>query len=255
MHNPVITLTSDFGDRFAESQLELVINSLNPSIKFIVAENNIHPFSINEGAFIISKFYSFAPLGSIHIGVVDPGVGSTRKGIIIKSGNYWFIGPDNGLLYPAANQDRIKEVYVIDESKLGSLSNTFHGRDIFAKVAAFISLRRPLLEYAIPHPISSVKTLIFIDNQVVHIDPYGNIKLYAQPNGFILGETIMVKKNEKQIYATYCKTFADVHPGEYLLYNGSHQTLELAINTGSAADQLGIKIEDVLQIQKLPKTI
>jgi S-adenosylmethionine hydrolase len=251
MQKPVITLTSDLGDRFANSQIELVVDSINPKIKFIVAEHKVTPFSIIEGAFIISKFYSLSPKGSIHIGVVDPGVGSDRKGIIIRSTNHWFVGPDNGLLYPAAMQDGIQEVFQINEAVVESLSNTFHGRDIFAKIAAYISLGKSILKFTKPYSKTDVIKLSFILNQVVHIDSYGNVKLYAQPYDFELGDNIVVEIADKKIVAKYCKTFADVEPSQYLLYNGSHQTLELAINTGSAAAELGVKVEDILNFQKV----
>lgn len=254
MNKPIITLTSDFGDKFAESQIELVIDGINPHAKFIVGHNAITPFSIIEGAFVISKFYPFSKAETIHIGVVDPGVGTNRRGVIIRTKNYWFIGPDNGLLFPAANLDAIEAVYRIDEDTIGSLSNTFHGRDIFAKVAAYISLKKPIGLYAHAIEINSLKKLFFKENQVVHIDPYGNVKLNAQPNTLTIGDTVFVTNRGKKIVARYCKTFADVKPGEWLLYQGSHQTLELAINLGSASDTLNVAIEDVLSITKKYET-
>lgn len=245
---PVISLISDFGDKFAETQIELVIHGINPEIKFVVGERWITPFSIIEGAFILSKLYPFTPTGSVHIAVVDPGVGSDRKGLIIKTKNYWFIGPDNGLLYQAAAQDGIEAAYTVDESKVGSLSNTFHGRDIFAKVAAYISAGRPLKEFAKKYPVKKIIQLHFQKNQVVNIDPYGNIKLGNGPNGYKPGDTLTIKHKRKTITAPFVKTFADVKPGEFLIYHGSHQTLEIAVNLEPAAKELGVKVGDILQI-------
>ena len=251
MNKPVITLTSDFADKFAESQVELVIHSINPTIKFIVGQSNVTPFSILEGAFILSKLYPFSPNGSIHLAVVDPGVGSERKGIIIKTKNYWFIGPDNGLLYSAATDNGIEKVWTINEAVIGSLSNTFHGRDIFAKVAAYISIDKPLEEFAIEFPVKDIVALSSKQNQVVHIDPYGNIKLQAKSNGFRFGDKLVIATPKTKTNAVYCKTFADVPLGDYLIYQGSHQTLELAKNQDSAAEKLDVKVGEILEIRKI----
>lgn len=248
MSKPVITLTSDFGDRFAVSQIELVIHSINPDIKFIEGENAVTPYSITEGAFILSKYYGFAPAGSIHLGVVDPGVGSERFGIIIRSKNYWFVGPDNGLLYPAAAVDGIVEAYRINESVAGSISNTFHGRDVFAKVAAWISNGKTITEFATFYEPKKLVQHEFKQNQIVHIDPYGNIKLHARFDSFRYGDKVRIKYNDREHNATFSKTFADVPVGELLLYRGSHQTLELAINQMSAAEYLGSSIGDLVDL-------
>lgn len=252
MDKRIITLTSDFGDTFAQSQLETVIHGINPNIRFIVASNEVTPFSIIEGAFIISKFYPLTPKGSIHIGVIDPGVGSERKGIIIKTENYWFVGPDNGIFYPATIQDGIEETFLIDYEKLGGFSITFHGRDVFAKVAAYISLGKPLEDFAYSEKKFQIQKFHFQKHQVVHIDPYGDIKLSSQPNGFTLGDKLQIKlSNKKSIIATYCKTFSDVDPGEFLTYYGSHQTLEIACNLHSAKKLLGVAVGDIVQIEKV----
>ena len=250
MKRPIITLSSDFGDKFAEAQISLVIDTINPDAKFIIGESNITAFSILEGAFIIQKLSQFAPDGSIHIGVVDPGVGSERRGIVIKSKGRWFVGPDNGLLYPAATQHGIEEAYLIQEDILGSLSNTFHGRDIFAKAAARLSLGEDPLEFCKKLPTKELRTLAFKNYQIAHIDPYGNIKIFEKEKTFKIGDKVAVTFKGKTMIVPYCKTFADVNPGEFLLYHGSHATLELAINLGDAAKDLGMKVEDILTIKK-----
>lgn len=252
----IITLTSDFGDTFAKSQLEVVIHAINPHAKFIVASNEITPFSIVEGAFILLKFYSFTPKGSIHMTVVDPGVGSERKGIIIKTQNHWFVGPDNGVLYPAAVQDGIEKVFIIDYEKLGNFAITFHGRDVFAKVAAYLSIKKPLKEYTYQDKNFKPQTFHFQENQIVHIDPYGNIKLSPEPSDFQPGEKLDITlPSKKKIQAVFCRTFSDVQPGEFLLYGGSHQTLELANNLNNAGKLLQLRVGDIIQIEKSKKCL
>ncbi len=249
MKSPLITLTCDFGDRFATGQIESVIYDINPNAKFILASKEVTPYSITEGAFIIQKFAPFTPKGSIHIGVVDPGVGSDRIGLIVKTKNYWFIGPNNGLFYPAAQFDGIEKIYKIDEEKIGSLSNTFHGRDIFAKVAAYVSIKKPLIEYTSKLSVNRLIKLKYHPNQILHIDPYGNIKL-NNPAQYSYGDKLELKINEKSYIIPFVKTFAEVGIGQPLAYKGSHQTLEIAINQQNAAQKLQVKVEDTITIQR-----
>jgi S-adenosylmethionine hydrolase len=254
MKNPIITLTCDFGDQFATGQIESVIYGINPEVKFILASKEVTPYSIVEGAFIIQKFTPFTPQNSIHIGVIDPGVGSDRIGIIIKTSKHWFIGPNNGLFTPAAEQGGIEKVYKIDEDKIGTLSNTFHGRDIFAKVAAFISIDKPLEEYATEIAIDRLISLKYSSNQIVHIDPYGNIKLNNNA-GYAAGDKLELKIYEKSYIIPFVKTFAEVPIGAPLAYKGSHDTLEIAVNQFNAAEYFGLKIEQKIQIQKVGEKI
>jgi S-adenosyl-L-methionine hydrolase (adenosine-forming) len=248
---PIISLTTDFGDTFACSQCEVVIHGINPDVRFIIASNQITEFSILEGAFVLQKFYPFSPKGSVHIAVIDPGVGSNRRGIIIQTTNYWFVGPDNGVLYPAANLDGIQNVYVIDEAQIGSLSNTFHGRDIFSKVAAYLTIEKTLGLFCFQVDQDTIVKLEIQPNQVAHVDPYGNIKLSSGPYGFAVGDTLEIKTPQKTLKVPFCHTFADVKKGEFLVYYGSHQTLEIAKNLGDANKELQLEIGDILDIRKI----
>jgi S-adenosylmethionine hydrolase len=250
MNPPIITLTCDFGDRFAVGQLESVINTINPRAKFLLASKEVSPFSIVEGAFIIEKFIQFTAPNSIHIGVIDPGVGSDRIGIVVKTKNHYFVGPNNGLFYPAASKDGIEKVYKINEEKIGSLSNTFHGRDIFAKAAAYLTTDKLKEDYLDEIAEERFIKLEYKPNQVVHIDPYGNIKL-NNPADYLPGDILEIEINGTTYEVPFVKTFADVPQGAPLTYWGSHQVLELALNLDNAAQKLNIKVEDVLSIKKL----
>lgn len=137
MHK-LITITTDFKDGFATSQLKAVIAALGFAGQ-IIENHDVTPFSIIEGAYGIWQLAKFCPLGSVHVGVVDPGVGSSRVGIIIQTQNHWFVGPDNGLLYPAATADKIVSVWRINENYFGQVSHTFHGRDVFIKSAVLLA--------------------------------------------------------------------------------------------------------------------
>lgn len=249
LRDPVITLIADFGDKFAEAQVELVVSSINPQVKFVVVSNEVTPFSILEGAFLLAKSYRFSPRDSIHIGVVDPGVGSERKGLLIKTQNHWFVGPDNGLLYPAAKSDGIEEIFAINENGLNITGqNTFHGRDVFAPAAARLSLGESPLNFAQPINETEIHQYDFEPYQVAHIDSFGNIKLTSSPEGIKAGNKISIDFTTGRIIIPYCRTFTDVPQGTLLAYRGSHDTLELAINLGSAAQVLQVTVGQKLKV-------
>lgn len=252
LRRPVITLISDFGDRFAQSQVELAVHSINPEVKFLVVSNEVTPFSILEGAFLLAKSYKFSPRESVHMAVVDPGVGSERKGLVIRTQNYWFVGPDNGLLHPAAKDDGIAEIFAIDESKLNLTGfNTFHGRDVFAPAAARLSLGEDPVNFAQPIRETDITAYDLDPHQVAHIDRFGNIKLTTEPNGFKAGDQIVVDLTTGRILIPYCRSFANVPPGDLLVYQGSHGTLEIASNCRSAAQLLQVSVGQRLVLSSL----
>lgn len=250
MVKEVVTLTTDFGDKFALAQLELVIAALNEEVRVVTASNEIAPFSIIEGAFVLSKVYKLAPPGSIHLGVVDPGVGSERAGLLIRSQNHWFVGPDNGLLYPAATDDGIVQVYRLEEDKIDPRrSNTFHGRDVFARVAGLLTQGVSPEEFSVPITETEIVPFEFAPYQVVQVDPYGNIKLSSKPDGFQVGDEMIIEGRNFSFEAPFCRTFTDVLPGEWLVYEGSHQTLEIGKRLESAANELQVNVADILSVK------
>ena len=176
----IITITTDFGDQLAAAQLKAVIADLNFDA-LVIENHSVTPFSIIEGAFSLALVSRFSPKGTVHVGVIDPGVGSKRRGIIIKTNKSWLIGPDNGLLFQAANNETIQQAWKIQESHISKeISNTFHGRDVFVKSAAYLSLGKSPADFGSTKiPITSLVKLYFKNGQVLHIDSYGNIKLHC----------------------------------------------------------------------------
>lgn len=250
----VITLTADFGDRFSQAQVELSAYSVNPDAKFIPISNEVTRHSILEGAFLLAKSYHFSPRNSIHIAVVDPGVGSGRKGLLIRTQDYWFVGPDNGVLYPAAKDNGIKDVFVIDEEVVNPLRfNTFHGRDVFAPAAARLSLGESPINFAQPVDETLIQAYDFPPDHVAHIDNFGNSKFTSLPEGLNPGDQIDIDLTVGRIVIPFCRTFTDVPAGELLAYRGSHGTLELASNGGSAAGVLKLTVGQRLKIGILKK--
>ena len=224
MNTQIITITTDLGDGFATSQLKVIVAGLGYD-SHLVENHDVEPFSIVEGAYGIWQLAKFCPPGTIHVGIVDPGVGSERAGIVIKTKSFWFIGPDNGLLYPAAVADGIEKVWKINNG--ADISNTFHGRDIFIKQA--VRLARD--EEPGGEEIKDILKLEFTEGQIVHIDHYGNAKVWG---GKTFGLPLV-------------KTFSVVAEGEPLVLNGSSDLLELAVNLGSAKERFGLKLGEVLE--------
>lgn len=244
----LIAITTDFGDGFASIQLRAILSSLN-FVGEVIENHGVSPFSVSEGAFQILVLSRFTPPNTIHVGVVDPGVGTERKGIIIKTKNFFFVGPNNGILWPAANNDHINSVWQLDESRLGgAISNTFHGRDVFIKVAAYLSLgKQPESFGAMKIPKSIVEKLDFKTGQILHIDSYGNIKI-QWPKKISIGNNLLIETGKYKHTIPIVKTFSDVSVGKPLALHGSSDTLELAVNLGNAQKVFGVKVGNLINI-------
>lgn len=244
-----IVIVCDFEDEFALAQMKGAIYKINPKARIVIGSSQITPFSISEGAFVIKELVNYYPKDSIFVGVVDPEVGTERKGIFIKTKNNFLVGPDNGLLIPAMKEGKVEKAYWIKNDFLGKqVSNTFHGRDIFVKVAAYLSLNKD------PEKLGkriSPKELVqfeFLENQVLYIDSFGNAKINSKAN-YPVGKKVKLKVGNRQFEVLFCKTFVDAPSEEFLLYKGSNNTLELAVNQGSAAQKLDIKVGDFVKIK------
>src|SRR4030042_3976555 len=185
MRNPVITLLTDFGlkDPYVAS-MKGVILSINPKCTLVDITHQVNPHDIREGAFILAHTYSTFPKGTIHLAVVDPGVGSPRNPVLFVTKNYFLIGPDNGLFAFAVKREKLKKVIALGNMEffLPEVSPTFHGRDLFAPVAAHLSLGiapasfgrviKSWNEISFPKPVLRQEKLI---GEIVHIDTFGNL--------------------------------------------------------------------------------
>lgn len=244
----LITITTDFGDSFAAAQLRAVTASLEFDGS-LIENHDVSSFSIVEGAFQVLTLSRFCPNGTIHVGVVDPGVGSDRAGIIIQSKDNWYVGPNNGLLYQAANKDGILNLWKLKESYISDyVSNTFHGRDVFVKAAVYLAHgKRPEDFQSKRIAISDLVKNSFQDGQVLHVDHYGNVKIQWN-NKLSVGRKLSLKLKEENLEAPIVKTFSDVEKGRPLALLGSNDTLELAINLGNIANKYSIQTEEILDI-------
>lgn len=231
-----ITITTDFGDRFATSQLHAVVRSLAYT-GHLVENHDVHPYSILEGAYGMWQLAKFCEPDTVHVGVIDPGVGTKRAGIVIRTERFWFVGPDNGLLYPAAAHDRIQAVWKLHEPAFGEVAQTFHGRDVFIKAAVYLAQGKIPETFGSTLYTEPLQQLLFTHGQIVHIDRYGNAKFVwhtpVKPGDFVLGIPVV-------------HTFSDVGIGQTLVLYGSSQLLELAVNQGSAHEKFALQLGQIL---------
>ncbi|RLF20893.1 MAG: hypothetical protein DRZ82_00370 [Thermoprotei archaeon] len=257
----VITLLTDFGIRDPYvAQMKGVILSINPDTIIVDITHDIRPHDINEAAFILLSAYNKFPVGTIHVVVVDPGVGTRRKAIVIETKRYLFVGPDNGVLSLAADHDGITNVYEIKNEVFmrANVSYTFHGRDIFAPVAAYLSLGIDP-KYVGPKlnpqrisrlaPVSAKKLGNMFLAHVLYIDHFGNVITNVRKDQIPQGITsVVIKHRGKQIKLPLKRTYGEVEKGEFVAVVGSFDYLEIAVNQGNAAKSLGMSVGDSLTI-------
>jgi len=248
----LITLTTDFGcqDHYV-GVLKAVILSIAPDVRLIDISHDIPPQDIMAGAWVVRNSAMLFPDGSVHLVVVDPGVGTKRKPIAMQIGNQFFVGPDNGIFSLIADQHSHQAVELNEPSFWRpNPSHTFHGRDIFAPVAAHLangaslsdlgSPLKSLENYRWAMPISDKDG---VQGWVVHIDRFGNLitnipeKMVAEAGEraklkIYVGNTILNKLVD---------TFGEVTEGEPAAYIGSAGMLEIAINKGDAHEMLGVE--------------
>ncbi len=252
--NRLITLTSDFGlhDAYV-AIMKGVILGIAPDTTFVDITHVISPQDVMEAAFVLKNSIPYFPDNTIHLAVVDPGVGTTRKAVALRKDNQWFIGPDNGLfslLLSGAPPEEAVELNNIDYWLTPTPSNTFHGRDIFAPVAAHLAAGVPLSELGSPlealvplHWALPIADQQGIQGWIVHVDRFGNCitnishsLIDEQRNGksmkCYVGSAIIDKIES---------TYRDTASGEPLMLFGSNDLLEIAVNTGNASELLNIR--------------
>ena len=252
MKNITFAIITDFGFDFSIASMKALILRNFPDAQIIDIDHSIKQFSILSGAFVINKVYKYFPDKTIFICVVDPGVGSKREPIYIDTGNYKFIGPNNGLFHYLLNDPGVSyKSYMIKKEFRPVKSTTFHGRDLFTPAAIEIAKDN----FDIVEPIDRDK-LVFIpalDSEmsvITYIDGFGNIKTnISLGNNFNKKDVLKVKVNNILHLIKVSNTFSDVTMGELLCYKGSNDTLEIAANLASAEEILKVNIGDHIAIE------
>jgi len=263
----IIALTTDFGERDPYvGMMKGVILSINPRARIVDITHGISAGSILEGSTIIKEAYRYFPPGTIHVGVIDPGVGGERRPIAVASKNHFFVGPDNGLFWPVIAEDRLADVIHLTEKRywMDAVSSTFHGRDIFAPVAAHLSkgIDLFLMGEKIDDPVALAYPLVSREQDrlvgdVIRVDYFGNLITNITTedlSGFLSSEGLSVAIGGlvlKGIHTTY----TDVSEGEPLALIGSSNVLEIAVNRGSARADLGdeCRIGAKVTVSRCPK--
>lgn len=265
MNMPLLSLLSDFGlkDPYV-AEMKAVISSTCPASRIIGITHSVEKFNIKMAAFLLASASRYFPKGTIHVAVVDPGVGTKRSPILIETNNAYYIGPDNGVLMLAAQAEGIKHVYKITDKKLmlPKMSYTFHGRDVFAPAAAHLAngvkphdFGPELRRYEVPRFAKVSFRANRLYGEVIHIDDFGNIitnitkknldKIRAKPK-----ETLNIKLKNAAMNLKFCAAYGDVPTNHSLVLIASHDFLEIATNQGNAAKKLRVRVGQSATVSK-----
>ncbi len=268
----LIALLTDFGSKGQHyvAQMKGVILNINPNVNIIDITHEISPFSIIEAGYIIKTTYKHYPRNSVFIIVVDPGVGSEREILLIKTkSNHFFIGPNNGVLSNALSEE-ISECILIQNDKFFNkpVSKTFHGRDIMAPVGAYIVkgvsieefgprfnfnnlIKIPLL-YEWMESYKAIKCVIqYIDSFGTGITniPIENSKIKETSIKLNEGDLLKLKVNEQIYECSFISHFSAVPKSTLIALIGSNKFLEISINQGNASKEIGFKVGDIIEIR------
>lgn len=258
----IITLTTDFGtcDTYAGT-IKGVILSINPQCTIVDITHQVAPQDIMGGCFALSSSYGYFPDGSIHLAVVDPGVGSTRRPILIETDNFFFVGPDNGIFSFILTGPDVKNIFEITNSAffLPSVCGTFHGRDIFAPVAAHLSKGTPAESFGRPAtnctildlPKPAAAGLKQAEGEIIHIDRFGN--LITNFSRRFVEDTIGKGPFHAAIKGVSAvkllPNYAGADEDELFCVFGSSNLLELSVKNKSARQMLSAQKGDTVRIK------
>jgi len=257
MPTKIITLTTDFGlkDPYV-AEMKAVILSISPNTRIVDITHQIEKFNIRMGAYTLAAACPYFPKGTIHVAVIDPGVGTKRKAILIQTMKGYFIGPDNGVLALAAKSQGMKHVYAIENPKfmLPKISNTFHGRDIFAPAAAYLAngippsgFGREIHKIVMPKFAKIIKRKNALTGEVIHIDGFGNIITSLREEDLeimSMKKTVNLKLKDTRLKLKLCKAYSEVKAQQPLAIIGSHNFLEISINQGNATENFQTRVGD-----------
>jgi S-adenosylmethionine hydrolase len=255
----VITFLTDFGlqDDFVGT-CHGVIATIAPDARVIDVTHGIRPGHVLQGAFVLANTLPYMPAG-VHLAVVDPGVGSSRRALALRDGEgRLYVGPDNGLLLPAAERfGGVAQAHELAnaEYSLHPVSRTFHGRDLFSPAAAHLAAGVPLdelgppidpdqlIQLDLPEPEvgqNRIRTVVLV------VDRFGNVALnlrrdHLEHLELVAGMRVELVCHGDHFYATFARTFADAARGSLILYEDSYGSLALAVSQGSAAELLRVE--------------
>jgi S-adenosylmethionine hydrolase len=265
MARPLVALLSDFGtrDHYAGT-MKAVVASVCPDATLIDITHDIPPHDVLTGALELAASYRYFPAGTVFLVVVDPGVGSARRGLAAEAGDYKFVAPDNGVLSAVFRELPPKRIVELTERKYArpTVSRTFEGRDRFAPAAGWLakgigltSLGRALHDYqklAVPDPTVGDGT---ITGEVLRVDRFGNLISNIEQrtfDQFARGMAIAITVAGRDVTRVVA-AYAEAAPGEVCALFGSSDHLEIAVNAGSAAEVLGLGRGAAVVVKREPE--
>ncbi len=264
MTQRIITLTTDFGtqDPYV-GVMKGVILGITPQVTIVDITHHVPPQDVWTGAYVLNSAVPYFPEKSIHVAVVDPGVGTERRALAVRTERAYYVAPDNGVLSPIYDNEQVLEIVHLTNRTywLTRVSHTFHGRDVFAPVAAYIARGVPLSALGAPLNLEEVVRLKWpaarVENDgtvrgiVVHVDHFGNIVTNI-PASMLEGpaETWEFEVNGHRVRGLR-SAYAEVNVGEALALIGSNDTLEFSIREGNAAATWGVRVGDVVYARRV----
>jgi len=251
--NPIITLTTDYGtDDHLVGVLKGVILKINPDAQIVDITHGVAPFDLLDGAMAIANAYSYFPPRTIHVVVVDPGVGTDRRPLLVSGQNQYFIAPDNGVLSGVYDKEQnfVVRHLTAEHYFLQPVSKTFHGRDIFAAVAGWLSKNwqpasmgeeiTDFKRFALPRPKEADG---LVKGVVLKVDSFGNLitnfRSEDLPEGALEKGEIKLQVGSHTV-SKLVPTFANGNAGEAIAYVGSSGLVEIGVNKGNASKTLGL---------------
>jgi S-adenosylmethionine hydrolase len=257
----MITLTTDFGlkDPYV-AEMKGAILSISPNATLIDVTHEVEKFDVRMGAFMLASAAPYFPAGAVHLAVVDPGVGSERRTIVVQTKQAFFVGPDNGILMLAAQEQGIQRIHELSNPKfmLPMVSWTFHGRDIFAPAAAYLERGVEASEFGpqISNPVcpsfgSVERSNGCIKGEILHIDGFGNIVTNISGGEVAEAKMVELKLSEASLRIAVAKTYAQTRLKDAVVLVGSHGFLEVALNQASAAKKFIVKAGDKVEVSLL----
>ncbi len=251
----VVTLTTDFGGHYA-GIMKGVLKRIAPKVEVIDLTHDIEAWDLRSAAFVLLSSYKYFPVGTIHVAVVDPGVGTDRRALAIRTHRYLFIGPDNGVLSPASDEDGVQEAFEISnpDFMLQEVSSTFQGRDVFAPAAAMIASGRRISDSG--KRIWHWEKLEFwrsvgerrADCEVIYSDRFGNLTLSIRGSDLEVDGNVEFVVAGRRFAAKKVRTFSDLNGGLGLLV-GSAGFYEIVANRGSARSVTGAKVGSAVSLK------
>lgn len=244
--NPIITLTTDFGlaDGYVGATKGVILSNI-PTVTLVDIAHDIPPQNVTAAMITLQAAVPYFPPETVHLAVIDPGVGSSRRAIAVKSNGFYFVGPDNGIFTPWL--DPADAVIELKRQGDNPVSPTFHGRDVFAPAAARLAVGEDIFSLGkaiddpvfLPIPYPNLDGAV-ISGQVIYVDKFGNCYTNIRSEDLEGNRVTCVSIAGEEIswLALY---FAEAAPGDLLALINSSSYLEIAINRGSVAETLGIK--------------